>query len=47
MKIDAQTAARTVDYLKRTIPRGHVEADELVKLIKLFEQAQRPKVSHH
>lgn len=44
MRIDAETAARTVDYLKRTIPRGHSEADELVKLIRLYEQAQRSKV---
>jgi len=44
MKIDVETAARTVDYLKRTIPRGNVEADELMRLIRLYEQAQRQKV---
>ena len=43
MKPDVRTAARTVDYLKRIIPRGHDEADELHQLIKFYEQMTAQK----
>ncbi len=46
MKIDVQTAARTVNYLKRIIPRGQQEADELHALIELYERSMVRRVVH-
>ena len=45
MKITPAVAARTLDYLRRTIPKGHADADNLLDLIAFFEQvlAEAPK----
>lgn len=46
MKLDPNVAARTLDYLKRAIPRGQQEADELHSLIRFYEQVTLRRVTH-
>lgn len=38
MEITPAVAMRTLEYLRRIIPRGHAEADSLLSLIVFFEQ---------
>lgn len=38
MKLTPSVAARTLSFLRRTIPRGHAEADDLLGLIAFYEQ---------
>jgi len=47
MKISPAVAARTLEFLRRTIPRGHSEADELLDLIRLFERALHEGKGRH
>ncbi len=47
MKISPAVAARTLEFLRRTIPRGHSEADELMDLIRFFERAQHDTKGRH
>lgn len=39
MRMSPSVARRTLNFLRRTIPRGQAEADELFQLIEFFEQA--------
>ena len=47
MKMTPSVAARTLEFLRRTIPRGHSEADELMDLIRFFERAQHDTKGRH
>lgn len=37
MKVDRHTASQTVRFLKRSIPKGSDEAEQLLRLIQLYE----------
>jgi hypothetical protein len=39
MKLSPAVASRTLQFLRRTIPKGHAEADELLDLIMFYERA--------
>lgn len=39
MKLSPSVASRTLQFLRRTIPKGHSEADELMELIRFYERA--------
>lgn len=41
MRMSPSVARRTLNFLRRTIPRGQAEADDLLQLIEFFEQAMR------
>jgi hypothetical protein len=45
MKIDAQTLALTVYYLRRVTPAGHDEQDELYGLINRLQSAGQSRPS--
>lgn len=47
MKITPAVAARTLEFLRRMIPKGHAEADELLDLIRFFERAQHDTKGRH
>lgn len=39
MQVHRATIIKTLEYLRRVSPRGHADEDELVRLIKYFEEA--------
>lgn len=41
MRMSPSVARRTLNFLRRTIPRGQAEADDLLQLIEFFEQASK------
>lgn len=46
MDLPPDVADRTLPYLRRLIPRGYAESDDLLSLIRYFEKASARGKKH-